>query len=182
MRSRSLIFLGRRGHPGVRLLVTLPHHSIHTYAVLSHEQLTKYFRAFASYHGMNSNDDNPRVSYNTRVELVEKQVDDKGKEAGWTLTLKELVKTGMRSVKAIWTRAVCNPAIKFPGADVSRFRGRTLMLLSLQRGDSMHPICLIFPACLNGGRFFLLIKLFTRASIDIQSPSPIELSLWLVQG
>ena len=90
----------------MRLFVSLAHHSIHIYAELSHEGLAKYFRAFASYHGMNSNDDNPRVSYNTRVELVEKKVDDKGKEAGWTLTVKELVKTGTRSVKAVWTRAV----------------------------------------------------------------------------
>jgi len=90
----------------VRLFAFLTHHSIHTYAELSHKHLTKYFRAFASYHGMNSNDDNPRVSYNTRVELVEKQVNDNGKEAGWTLTLKELIKTGTRSVKAVWTRAV----------------------------------------------------------------------------
>lgn len=55
------------------------------------------------------------------------------------------------------------------------------MLLSLQRDDSMHPTCLTFPAYLNGGKF-LLIKLFTRASIDIQSLSPIELSFWSVQG
>jgi len=90
----------------VRLFVSLTHHSIHLYAELSHQQLAKYFHAFASFLGMNSNDDNPRVSYNTRVELVEKQVDDKGKEAGWTLTLKELIKTGTGSVKAVWTRAV----------------------------------------------------------------------------
>ena len=90
----------------MRLFVSLTHHFIYTYAELSHEDLAKYFRAFASYHGMNSNDDNPRVSYNTRVELVEKQVDEKEKEAGWTLTLKELVKTGTRSVQAVWTRAV----------------------------------------------------------------------------
>lgn len=166
----------------MRLLVSPTHQSIYTYAELSHEELTKYFRAFASYHGVNSNDDNPRVSYNTRVELVEKQVDDKGKEAGWTLTLKELVKTGTRSVKAIWTRAVRQITDhKFPGADVVRFHRRTSMLLSLQRDDSMHPICLIFLAYLDGRRFFL-IKLFTRASIDIQSPLPIGLSFWSVQG
>ena len=90
----------------MRLFVSLTHHFIYTYAELSHEGLAKHFRAFASYHGMNSNDDNPRVSYNTRVELVEKQVDEKEKEAGWTLTLKELVKTGTRSVQAVCTRAV----------------------------------------------------------------------------
>ncbi|RDB31080.1 Flavin-containing monooxygenase ustF2 [Hypsizygus marmoreus] len=70
---------------------------------LPHAKVGRYVRAFASYHGVNSNDGNPRVSYNTRVELVEKRFDQNGNEAGWTLTLKKVVRTGKTSSKAIWT-------------------------------------------------------------------------------
>ncbi|KAJ7803583.1 hypothetical protein B0H14DRAFT_2887434, partial [Mycena olivaceomarginata] len=59
-------------------------------------------RAFASFHGANSNDANPDVAYNTRVERVEKRYDDAGLEHGWTLTLKRLERTGQHSGKATW--------------------------------------------------------------------------------
>ncbi|KAH8108050.1 hypothetical protein BXZ70DRAFT_32547 [Cristinia sonorae] len=61
-------------------------------------KLQRYLRAFASWHGLNSNDDNPNVWYNTRVELVEKHKDGNG----WSLTLKKLVKTGNDRLKATW--------------------------------------------------------------------------------
>jgi hypothetical protein len=67
---------------------------------------------------MNSNDENPCVSYNARVELVEKRLDSKGEEAGWTLTIKQLVKIGPRSIKAVWTHAVRDIKPRgFPGVD-----------------------------------------------------------------
>ncbi|KAF9525710.1 FAD/NAD(P)-binding domain-containing protein [Crepidotus variabilis] len=71
---------------------------------LSNAQISGYLRAFASYNGANSNDNNPRLSYNTRVELVEKHFDEEGKEAGWTLTLKTVTRTDVNSSKAVWTK------------------------------------------------------------------------------
>lgn len=56
---------------------------------------------------MNSNDQNPDVSYNTRVERVAKRFDAHGAEAGWTLSLKRVVGTGRNPSKAIWTAEVC---------------------------------------------------------------------------
>ncbi|KAJ7871072.1 hypothetical protein B0H13DRAFT_2350079 [Mycena leptocephala] len=50
---------------------------------LPHRTLARYLRAFASFHGVNSNDANPD-------------------EYGWTLTLKRLEKTGTQSGKATW--------------------------------------------------------------------------------
>ncbi|KAJ7837898.1 hypothetical protein B0H14DRAFT_2790468 [Mycena olivaceomarginata] len=69
---------------------------------LPHRTLARYLRAFASFHGANSNDANPDVAYNTRVERVEKRYDDAGLEHGWTLTLKRLERTGQHSGKATW--------------------------------------------------------------------------------
>ncbi|KAG5639995.1 hypothetical protein DXG03_001891, partial [Asterophora parasitica] len=69
---------------------------------LPHFKLKGNIRAFASFHGINANDDNPRVKYNTRVELVEKRYDAHGAEAGWTLTLKTVERTGRYSAKATW--------------------------------------------------------------------------------
>jgi hypothetical protein len=51
---------------------------------LTHYQLRNYMRSFASFHGINSNDDNCNISYDTRVELVEKNFDIGGQEHGWT--------------------------------------------------------------------------------------------------
>lgn len=42
------------------------------------------------------------------MELVEKRLNEKGEEVGWTLTLKKLVQTGTHSVTSIWTKEVCN--------------------------------------------------------------------------
>ncbi|KAE9404857.1 nucleotide-binding domain-containing protein [Gymnopus androsaceus JB14] len=52
---------------------------------ISQKQLSRYVRSFASYHGLNTNDGNPNVFYNTRVELIEKRIVD-GAQIGWTLT------------------------------------------------------------------------------------------------
>jgi hypothetical protein len=71
---------------------------------LPNRKLQRYLRAFASWHGVNTNDNNPNISYNTRVELAEKRLNKDGDEVGWTLTLKNLVSTGRGSVKATWTK------------------------------------------------------------------------------
>ncbi|KDR73278.1 hypothetical protein GALMADRAFT_728139 [Galerina marginata CBS 339.88] len=72
--------------------------------ILPNQKLQRYLRAFASWHGLNSNDNNPKVSYNTRVELAEKLLNEDGDEVGWTLTLKNLVSSGRGTVKATWTK------------------------------------------------------------------------------
>ncbi|KAJ7723278.1 hypothetical protein DFH07DRAFT_971626 [Mycena maculata] len=69
---------------------------------LPHRTVARYLRAFASFHGVNSNDASPDIAYNTRVELVGKRYDEAGREHGWTLTLKRLERTGPTSSKATW--------------------------------------------------------------------------------
>ncbi|THV08181.1 FAD/NAD(P)-binding domain-containing protein [Dendrothele bispora CBS 962.96] len=68
---------------------------------ISAKQLQSYVRAFASYHSLNTNDENPNVFYNTRVELIEKRFID-GRHHGWTMTLKEFIQTGPQSYKVKW--------------------------------------------------------------------------------
>ncbi|KAF7303676.1 Dimethylaniline monooxygenase [Mycena indigotica] len=69
---------------------------------LPHRLLARYLRAFASFHGINNNDGNPDISYNTRVELVERRHDEAGNEHGWRLTLKQLERITSQKVKATW--------------------------------------------------------------------------------
>ncbi|KAF9477391.1 FAD/NAD(P)-binding domain-containing protein [Pholiota conissans] len=71
---------------------------------LPNRKLQGYIRAFASFHNLNSNDNNPNISYNTRVELVEKNYDAMGEEDGWNLTVKSLVRLDGNSLKAIWRK------------------------------------------------------------------------------
>ena len=77
-----------------------------TYAALHNRQLQGYVRAFASFHGVNNNDDNPAVSYNTRVELAEKKYGGDGQEDGWTLTTKTLVELNRQTLQAVWNKEV----------------------------------------------------------------------------
>ncbi|KAF8993635.1 hypothetical protein BDQ17DRAFT_1312173 [Cyathus striatus] len=70
---------------------------------LSHQKVHRYLRAFASYRGINNNDDNPNVRYNTRVELAEEHYNDNGEREGWMLTLKTVTKKGSVT-KATWTK------------------------------------------------------------------------------
>ncbi|KJA15537.1 hypothetical protein HYPSUDRAFT_149012 [Hypholoma sublateritium FD-334 SS-4] len=71
---------------------------------LHNRQLQGYVRAFASFHGVNSNDDNPAVSYNTRVELAEKHYGKDGQEDGWILTTKSLVDLTKQTLQAVWNK------------------------------------------------------------------------------
>lgn len=73
---------------------------------LHNRKLQGYLRAFASYHGLNSNDNNPNISYNTRVELAEKHHDEDGEEDGWNLTVKTLVDGKDGTLQAIWKKEV----------------------------------------------------------------------------
>lgn len=69
---------------------------------LSHYQLRNYVRSYASYLNINSNDDNPATAYNTRVEQIEKRVNQDGQEQGWRLWLKSLEPTGHHTHRATW--------------------------------------------------------------------------------
>jgi hypothetical protein len=68
--------------------------------------LARYLCAFASFHGVNSNDGNPDIFYRTRVERVDKHYDETGRENWWTLILKRLERTGPTSGKATWWKEV----------------------------------------------------------------------------
>uniref|UniRef100_A0A0W0EY60 FAD/NAD(P)-binding domain-containing protein n=1 Tax=Moniliophthora roreri TaxID=221103 RepID=A0A0W0EY60_MONRR len=65
---------------------------------LPRQLLQRYLRSFASFHGLNANDDNPNISYNTRVELVQKREDGKG----WTVTLRKYTEPGSNEYKESW--------------------------------------------------------------------------------
>jgi hypothetical protein len=75
-------------------------------AELPQQKLQNYLRAFASWHGINTNDGNSHIHYNTRVESVEKRYAEDGSRIGWTLTMKELVKTSSNTTRAKWTTQV----------------------------------------------------------------------------
>ncbi|KAK7054193.1 dimethylaniline monooxygenase [Favolaschia claudopus] len=66
------------------------------------DMLVRYIRSAYSFFGINSNDENPRISYGTRVELVEKRFDENGMERGWRLTLKKFDRSGTSSCKEVW--------------------------------------------------------------------------------
>ncbi|EIW77433.1 FAD/NAD(P)-binding domain-containing protein [Coniophora puteana RWD-64-598 SS2] len=72
---------------------------------LTQWQLQGYLRAYASLLGANSNDENPSFSYSTRVELIEKRLNDAGEEQGWRLWVKKLVPdvTSGKSRATWWT-------------------------------------------------------------------------------
>jgi hypothetical protein len=108
-----------------------------TQSELTHCKLRKYMRSFASFHGINSNDDNSNISYHTRVEHVEKHIADDGQERGWILTLKKFVKTGPNSSKATWWTEVFNTETKFQSSLSLTVRNSDLMLLSLLQVASM---------------------------------------------
>ena len=74
-------------------------------AELPQQKVQNYLRAFASWHGINTNDGNSHISYNTRVESVQKRYTE-GSRTGWTLTMKEVVKTSSNTTRATWTTQV----------------------------------------------------------------------------
>ncbi|TFK70904.1 FAD/NAD(P)-binding domain-containing protein [Pluteus cervinus] len=82
---------------------------------LPHQLLQSYIRSFASWHGINSNDENPNAHYNTRVELVEKHHDSNGAEAGWRVVVKELVRIAPTKSKATWREEIFDAVIVSTG-------------------------------------------------------------------
>ncbi|KAF9067741.1 hypothetical protein BDP27DRAFT_1225424 [Rhodocollybia butyracea] len=68
----------------------------------TNKDLQRYVRSFASFQGINSNDGNPDISYNTRVERVEKRYNVNGEGAGWTVTLREFIQTDADSYSIRW--------------------------------------------------------------------------------
>ncbi|KAJ3794505.1 hypothetical protein GGU11DRAFT_795974 [Lentinula aff. detonsa] len=75
----------------------------HTPIDINRSHLERYVRAFASYHSLNSNDNNPNISYNTRVERVSKRYDIQShKETGWSLLLRQFIQIGNNSYKIRW--------------------------------------------------------------------------------
>lgn len=81
---------------------SLPFHIKSYRPALTQNHLQRYVRTFASLHEINSNDNSPNTSYNTRVERVDKRFDVNGREVGWTLTLRKFIETGLTSYKIQW--------------------------------------------------------------------------------
>ncbi|KAI9573780.1 hypothetical protein HD554DRAFT_2201978 [Boletus coccyginus] len=69
---------------------------------LSHYQVRNYVRSYASYLNINSNDENPETAYNTRVEHIEKRINQAGEEQGWRLWLRSLEPTRQNTHRATW--------------------------------------------------------------------------------
>ena len=69
---------------------------------LPHYQVRNYVRSYASYLNINSNDENPATAYNTRVEHVEKRINQVGEEQGWRLWLRSLEPTQRNTYRATW--------------------------------------------------------------------------------
>ncbi|KAH8813812.1 hypothetical protein DL96DRAFT_1625447 [Flagelloscypha sp. PMI_526] len=67
-----------------------------------HWHVGRYLRSFASWLGVNSGDGSPDVSYNTRVESVQKRYNAAGKHQGWTLLLRKFTKTNEITYKETW--------------------------------------------------------------------------------
>ncbi|ORY26025.1 hypothetical protein BCR39DRAFT_470728 [Naematelia encephala] len=67
-----------------------------------HSALSRYLRSFASWLGINTGDDTNAVVYNTRVESITKRY-VRGKHHGWTLLLREYVKTQDAYEETYWT-------------------------------------------------------------------------------
>ena len=81
--------------------------------VSSHFNVGRYLRAFASWLGANSNDNNPSFSYNTRVESVTKRYNHTGEHQGWKLLLRKFVKLDADAYEESWWTEVrpdvCTP-------------------------------------------------------------------------
>ncbi|KAK7042291.1 dimethylaniline monooxygenase [Favolaschia claudopus] len=118
------------------------------------DMLVRYIRSAYSFFGINSNDENPRISYGTRVELVKKRFDENGMERGWRLTLKKFDRSGTSSCKEVWWTEVC-PA-KYVVRCLIILTRRTSMPLLLPRGTSMPRSC---------RRFRAFRKMFSNKSV-----------------
>ena len=79
---------------------------------LTHYQIRNYVRSYASYLNINSNDENPAASYNTRVEHMEKRINEAGQEQGWRLWLRSLKPMQNSTYRATWWTEVCLPLLR----------------------------------------------------------------------
>ncbi|KAH8827551.1 FAD/NAD(P)-binding domain-containing protein [Flagelloscypha sp. PMI_526] len=70
--------------------------------VSHHARLGRYLRAFASWLGVNSGDENPDISYNTRVESVNKRYNEQGEHHGWTLLLRKFIQIDVNTYEESW--------------------------------------------------------------------------------
>ena len=95
-----------RGHRMECVFEILLRASIDFPPAIPRAKVNRYLRAYASWHGINSNDNSRDISYNTRVELVEKRLDSEGKQIGWTLTSKYLEELDSGLNRAIWNKEV----------------------------------------------------------------------------
>ena len=148
-----------------------------SFAEVPQQKIQNYLRAFASWHGINTNDDNSDIHYNTRVESVQKRYAEDGSRTGWTLTVKELVKTSPNITRARWTTQVWAFMYQV-GFITEQYLRISMRSLSLQANITrlMYQTLKVS----RNGRNGSLIKLLTPASIVGQSLLPIKRSSLLV--
>ena len=148
-----------------------------SFVEVPHQEIQNYLRAFASWHGINTNDDNSHIHYNTRVESVQKRYAEDGSRTGWTLTVKELVKTSPNITRARWTTQVW--AVMYQVGFITEQYLRILMRSLSLRAKIMRLICQTLRVSRNGRNGFL-VEFLTLASIVGQTLFPIKRSSLLV--
>ena len=99
-------FHGRQGHLGVFSMFSTRTVAEMSFTEIPMQKLQNYLRAFASWHGINTNDGSSHISYNTRVESVQERYAEDGSRLGWTLTVKEVLKTSHNTTRAKWMTQV----------------------------------------------------------------------------
>ena len=148
-----------------------------SFAGVPQHKLQNYLRAFASWHGINTNDGNSRIHYNTRVESVQKSYAEDGSRTGWTLTVKELVKISSNTTRAKWTTQVW--ALIYQIKPITEKYHRTSMRSLLLRANITRLIYQTSRVSRNG-RNDSLIEFLTLASIVGQTHFPTKRCLLLV--
>ena len=149
-------------------------HSLWT-SELSHYQVRNYVRSYASYLNINSNDENPATSYNTRVEHVEKRINQAGQEQGWRLWLRSLEPTQSNKYRATWWTEVHFTSLACLSLTLNLIDGRyrISMLSSSQWAGTIHHQCRPFPVWGSGYGGFLILSV-TRDNIGDQRHIPIR--------
>ena len=141
-----------------------------SFAEVPQRKLQNYLRAFASWHGINANDGNSYIHYNTRVESVQKRYAEDGSRTGWTLTVKELVKISSNTTRATWTTQVWAVIYQVKPI-IEKYHRISMRSLSL-RANITRLICQTSRVSRNG-RNGSLIEFLTLASTVGQILFPI---------
>ena len=83
-------FHGREGHRGVWFSFSRRAIAEMSFVEILQQKLQNYLRAFASWRGINTNDGSSHISYNTKVESVQKRYVKDRSRTDWTWKLHQI--------------------------------------------------------------------------------------------